>query len=169
MKRTFKDRLAALGLSYQKELLIISLIAIVFVAITIVIILILKEIYIALIALAFGVVVLYMYISRYRTMEKNKEKENVDELISLLSYFEIFISNGNNVYTSFKMLLPYCGQYLFDAVSSLLNQIDVDKTVGPYITFATNLKGDMIVITSSSSDGDYELRRLFGLKENGRF
>ena len=144
MKRTFKDRLSALGLSYQKELLIISLIAIVFIAITLVIILILKEIYIALIALAFGVVALYLYISRYRTMEKNNEKENVDELISLLSYFEIFISNGNNVYTSFKMLLPYCGQYLYDAVSSLLNQIDVDKTVGPYITFATKFNNRVV-------------------------
>ena len=92
MKRTFKDRLSALGLSYQKELLIISLIAIVFVAIALVVILILKEIYIGLIAIAFGGVVLYLYTSRYKTMEKNKEKENVDELISLLSYFEIFIS-----------------------------------------------------------------------------
>ena len=144
MKRTFKDRLSALGLSYQKELFIIALISIVFVAITLVIVLILKEIYIALIALAFGAVVLYMYISRYRTMEKNKEKENVDELISLLSYFEIFISNGNNVYTSFKMLLPYCGQYLSDAVTSLLNQIDVDKTVGPYINFATKFNNRIV-------------------------
>lgn len=144
MKRTFKDRLSALGLSYQKELFIIALISIVFVVITLVIILILKEIYNALIALAFGAVVLYMYISRYRTMEKNKEKENVDELISLLSYFEIFISNGNNVYTSFKMLLPYCSQYLSDAVTSLLNQIDVDKTVGPYINFATKFNNRIV-------------------------
>ena len=144
MKRTFKDRLSALGLSYQKELLIISLIAIVFVAIALVVILILKEIYIGLIAIAFGGVVLYLYTSRYKTMEKNKEKENVDELISLLSYFEIFISNGNNVYTSFKMLLPYCNQFLQDAISSLLAQIDVNKTVGPYITFASKFNNRVI-------------------------
>lgn len=144
MKRSFKDRLSALGLSYTKEMLIISLIVILIISIVLVIVFILKEIYVALIAGAFGIVALYFYISRYKTMEKNKEKENVDELISLLSYFEMFISNGNNVYTSFKMLLPYCGQYLQDAISSMLNQIDTDKSVGPYITFASKFNNRVI-------------------------
>ena len=144
MKRTFKDRLSSLGLSYQKELLIISLILVLSIAIFLVIFLFLKEIYVALIALAFGGVLLYLYTSRYKSLERKKEKDNVDELISLLAYFEIFISNGHNVYTSFKMLLPYSSQYLQDAISSLLNQIDVDKTVGPYITFASKFNNRVI-------------------------
>ena len=144
MKRSFRDRLSALGLSYTKEMLIISLLVLLTISVVLVAVLIIKEIYVALIAGASGVVVLYFYISRYKTLERNKEKENVDELISLLSYFEMFVSNGNNVYTSFKMLLPYCGQYLQDAISSLLSQIDIDKSVGPYITFASKFNNRVI-------------------------
>ena len=144
MKKTFKERLSALGLSYPKEILIIILISILSVAIFLVLYLVLKELYVALIALALGVVILYFYTSRYKSLEKQKEKENVDELISLLAYFEIFISNGHNVYTSLKMLLPYSSQYLSDAITSLLNQIDVDKTVGPFITFASKFNNRVI-------------------------
>ena len=42
------------------------------------------------------------------------------------------------------MLLPYCGQYLQDAISSLLSQIDIDKSVGPYITFASKFNNRII-------------------------
>ena len=144
MKRTFKERLSMLGLSYQKEMIIIVLLVIFTISVTLVLALVVKEIYIALIALAFGVVLLYLYISRYRSLEKRQQKEVVDELISLLSYFEIFISNGNNVYTSFKMLLPYAGLYIQDAISAMLDQIDVDKTVGPYINFASKFNNRVI-------------------------
>lgn len=144
MKKTFKDRINSLGLSYQKELFFISLISLLTVTIFLIILLALKEIYVALIALAFGVVVLYFYISRYRTLEMKMEQEHVDELISLLSYFEIFLSNGNNVYTSFRMLIPYSNSYLVDAIESLIAQIDADKTVGPYIIFANKFNSRVV-------------------------
>ena len=144
MKRTFKERLSMLGLSYQKEMFVITLLVVLVTSITLVLALLVNQIYLALIALMFGVVLIYLYISRYRTMEKNQQKENVDELISLLSYFEIFISNGNNVYTSFKMLLPYAGLFVQDAISAMLNQIDVDKTVGPYINFASKFNNRVV-------------------------
>ena len=144
MKKSLKDRISMLGLSYQKEMSILALLVIVVISITLVLTLLVKQIYLALIALAFGVVLIYFYISRYKTLEKNQQKENVDELISLLSYFEIFISNGNNVYTSLKMLLPYAGLFIQDALSSMLNQIDVDKTVGPYITFASKFNNRVV-------------------------
>ena len=144
MKRTFKERIEILGLSYQKELLLISLIVLMNISLFLVFLFVLHETYLALIAVAFGVVVLYFYLSRYKTMEKNIEKEKVNEFISLLSYFEIFISNGNNVYTSFKMLIPYSSEYLQDLIDSLLSQIDVDKSVGPYITFASKFNNRII-------------------------
>ena len=144
MKKTFKDRLTALGLSYQKEMTIIALIALVVVVIPVVSILLFNQLMIGLIGGAFGIVVLYLYISRYSSLEKKQKKDRVDNFIAVLSYFEIFISNGNNVYNSFKMLLPYSDLFLQDAITSMLNQIDVDKTVGPYINFASKFDNRII-------------------------
>lgn len=144
MKRTFKDRLAALGLSYQKEMVIISLLVLVVIAIPVVAILVFNQLMIGLIGGAMGLVALYFYISRYSSLEKKQKKDHVDNFIAVLSYFEIFISNGNNVYNSFKMLLPYCDLFLQDAITSMLNQIDVDKTVGPYINFASKFDNRII-------------------------
>ena len=42
------------------------------------------------------------------------------------------------------MLIEYANPFLQDALSSLLNQIDVDKTVGPYINFASKFNDHII-------------------------
>ena len=76
--------------------------------------------------------------------EKRIEKARVDELIGLLAYFEMFISNGNNIYTSFRMLIPYSSIFMEEAINDLLNQIDVDKSVGPYIEFASKFSNRII-------------------------
>ena len=144
MKKTLKERVTVLGLSYTKEMSILFLIIFVIAGAAISAILLLKELYIGIIALAIGVVAVYVYLSRYSSLEQKQQRDNVDQLIALLSYFEIFISNGHNVYTSFQMLLPYAETYLSDAISTMLYAIDTDKTVGPYITFASKFN-DRIV------------------------
>ena len=144
MKRSLKDRITALGLSYQKEMTLLFLIIILTIGLAFLSYFFLKEIYVPIFIAVGGCLAIYFYLSRYSSLEKANEKEHVDQLISLLSYFEIFISNGNNVYTSFKMLLPYCDQFLQDAISSMLSQIDVDKTIGPYINFASKFNDRII-------------------------
>lgn len=144
MKKTLKERITALGLSYSKEMSVLFLIIAVIVIAAVAAILLLKELYIGIIAAAIGVITVYIYLSRYSSMEQKQQRENVDQLISLLSYFEIFISNGHNVYTSFQMLLSYADTYLQDAIVTMLTAIDSDKTVGPYINFASKFN-DRIV------------------------
>ncbi len=144
MKRTFKDRVESLGLNYSKELLIIILLPLPFLVGGLLIYYFFREIYISIIIGFIGAALDYFYISRYSTYEKKLEKEHVDELISLLSYFQVFISNKNNVYTSFKLLLPYCSICMEGMINSLLNQIDSDKSVGPYITFANKFNNHIV-------------------------
>lgn len=144
MKRTLKERITALGLSYQKEVFIILLLILLTLGAGLSFIYLLNQMLIGIIAIAIGVIIIYFYISRYSTLERKQQKSHVDQLISLISYFEIFISNGHNVYTSFKMLLEYSDSFLQDAITSLLNQIDVDKTVGPYITFASKFNDHIV-------------------------
>ena len=144
MKKSFKERVTSLGLNYNLEIAVVIGITSTFLGGALAIYFFLREIYIALGVAAIGIVVVFYYISRYSTLEKRREKEHTDELISLLSYFEIFISNGNNVYTSFKLLLPYCSVFMEDALNLFLNQVDVDKSVGPYINFASKFSNHTV-------------------------
>ena len=144
MKKSFKERVTSLGLNYNLEIMLVMGITASFLGGALAIYFFLQEIYIALGVAAIGGVIVFYYISRYSSLEKRREKEHTDELISLLSYFEIFISNGNNVYTSFKLLLPYCSVFMEDAINLFLNQVDVDKSVGPYINFASKFSNHTI-------------------------
>ena len=97
MKKSFKERITSLGLSYSKEMIMLFIINILIIALGAVAYIFLKEIYVAIIG---GIILLaanFVYLSRYSSLEKGREKEHLDELISLLSYFELFIDNGNNV------------------------------------------------------------------------
>ena len=144
MKRSLKDRINALGLSYQKEMMFLILLIVIVIALAFITYLFFKQIYFPLFIVGGGAIAVYFYLSRYSSLERKQEKEHVDQLISLLSYFEIFISNGNNVYTSFKMLIPYAEIFIQDAINAMLMQIDVDKTIGPYINFASKFNNRTI-------------------------
>lgn len=144
MKKSLKTRLTLLGLSYQKEVAILLLIPMIFAIGGFAIYFFFKEVIAGVgIAIA-GLVLDYLYFSRYSKLEKEMEREHINEFISLMSYFEAFISNGNNVYNSFKMLIPYSSPYMDDVINSLLIQIDMDKSVGPYITFASKFNSHAI-------------------------
>lgn len=144
MKKSLKTRLTLLGLSYQKEVAILLINPMIFAIGGFAIYFFFKEIIAGVgIAIA-GLVLDYLYFSRYSKLEKEMEREHINEFISLMSYFEAFISNGNNVYNSFKMLIPYSSPYMDDVINSLLIQIDMDKSVGPYITFASKFNSHVI-------------------------
>lgn len=144
MKKSFKQRLTELGLSYQKEMLIIVLINILCLGGGAAGFLYFKS-NIAIVIAVIGLLLAnFLLFSRYGQMERQREKDHLDELISLLSYFEIFITNKNNVYTAFRLLIPYCSTFLEEAITSLLNQIDMDKSVGPFIVFAQKFNSHLI-------------------------
>ena len=64
MKKSLKERITALGLSYQKEMLIILMIALISIGGALALILLLKQLIIGVIIIAAGIVGLYFYISR---------------------------------------------------------------------------------------------------------
>ena len=80
----------------------------------------------------------YIYLSRYKNLVKKTNDNHNYEFVSLLSYFEIFISNHNNVYRSFEMLIPYASDWMNLRIENLLKEIDLDKSVTPFINFAKN-------------------------------
>ena len=144
MKRSFKDRLALLGLDYRKEIVIILAIFILFVGAGIGSYFLFKEIYISILIGFMGIALPIYYLTRYSKLEKEIEKGHIDEFVSLLSYFKIFISNKNNVYNSLKMLLPYSSPFLQENIQILLDSIDQDKSIGPYVNFSNKFHSRVI-------------------------
>ena len=144
MKKSLKNRIAALGLSYQKEIAILAILPLLTSIAGGLIYYFYKELMAAIGLFIIGLVFDFVYFSRYSKMENEMEKGHISEFISLMSYFEIFISNGNNVYNSFKMLTPYCSSFMDDAINSMLSQIDMDKSIGPYINFASKFNSHVV-------------------------
>ncbi len=144
MKRNFKNRVESLGLNYKLEISVYFLMILVGIGGAVAIYFFLNQLTIAIFVLLAAIVGCFAYYMRYSKIESAVEKEHVDEFVSLLSYFEIFIANKNNVYMSFRMLLPYCSTFMDDAINSFLNQVDADKSVGPYINFAQKFHNHII-------------------------
>lgn len=138
MFKNFINTLNYLGLSFKKELLVFISINILLIGGLIMMLFFKLTIFIIFIYVIFIPFIDYFYLSRYKDMKRKEEEKHNSEFISLLSYFEIFISHHNNVYRSFQMLIPYCSEWMEIRMTKLLEEIDQDKSVNPYVRFAKN-------------------------------
>jgi len=140
MKNKLKDTIEFVGLSYKKEILKIVLLTLVLLLGAALIFFFLKNIMYAIMLLVALVVVDYMLISRFNDKKKMLIKARENELITIITYFEVYIRNKNNVYQSFNLLLPYCSSWMKDKIETLLKEIDNDKSVQPFVNFANNFE-----------------------------
>ena len=144
MKNNLKTKIEYCGLNYNSEVRKIGIINAVFVLATVAVFLFLKDIRyvvsLVLLLLTFD----YLLISNYSTKMKQLDEEREDEFVTVISYFEVFISNKNNVYQSFMKTIPYCSDWMKDIISNFLKDIDNDKTVQPFVNFANNFKTKIV-------------------------
>lgn len=140
MKNKLKDTIEFVGLSYRKEILKIVLISLVLLISAALMLYFLKNIIYTIMILIALVVVDYMLLTRYNDKKKMLIKARENELITLITYFEVYIRNKNNVYQSFNLLIPYCSSWMKDKIETLLKEIDSDKSVQPFVNFANNFE-----------------------------
>ena len=86
----------------------------------------------------------FLFISSFSSKKKKMQEEREDEFISLVSYFQVFINNGINVYQSFKSLINYSSTWMSEQISELIEEIDKDKTVQPFINFANKFVSPIV-------------------------
>ena len=142
--RNFKKTCEFLSLDYKKELTkIISLVTLTCLMV-IALFIFYKMIAINIVTLITSILIKYLYISRYSSLKQNLLKERVNEFISIISYFKIFITNNFNVYSSFEALTPYCSHWMKEEVENLLKSIDEDKSVQPFVDFAKKFNNTVI-------------------------
>lgn len=141
MKRNrIRETIEFAGLSYQKEMTKITLINIVMLFGGVALYFFLKNIIYSMFVLIALAVLDYVLISQYNDKKKAIIKSRENELIAIISYFDVYIRNNNNVYQSFNLLIPYCSFWMKGKIEELLEEIDKDKTVQPFVNFANNFK-----------------------------
>ena len=136
MKNNLKTTIDFVGLSYKKEMAKVLIVNGIFFTSAIVTYLLLKNLIISILILIFLAVADFFLLSRYDDKKKAILRNRENELIAIVSYFEVYIQNNSNVYQSFMQLIPYCTDWMKEKIETLLHEIDEDKTVQPYINFA---------------------------------
>ena len=140
MKNSLKETIDFVGLSYKKELLKIILINAVLLVGAVLVYFLLDNLIYA-IMLFIGLCLLdFFLLTRYNDKKQAIIKNRENELVAIISYFEVYIQNNNNVYQSFAQLIPYCSDWMKEKIETMLNEIDNDKTVQPFINFAKNFQ-----------------------------
>ena len=90
-----------------------------------------------LIGLLFMIVLFtYFYFSRYKGMERKRKQIDLIEFVNLFTFFKMYLKNGFGVYSSLKEIANFANPSLREKLEKLISDIDVDKTIEPYINFA---------------------------------
>ena len=140
MKNSFKKTIEFVGLSFKKEMIKIAIINFVFVTGAVVLYIFIRNIIYSLFVVIFLAVVDYLLLTRYNDKKKAILKNRENELVAIITYFDVYIRNNSNVYQSFNQLLPYCSDWMKEKIEDLLREIDEDKTVQPFVNFANNFQ-----------------------------
>ena len=103
----------------------------------------------------------FYYLTRYSRIITKNNGNLVIDFIETFSYFRIYISNNMNVYQAFKQISNYTTPYIKNLIEKLINEIDEDKSLKPYINFAGNFKNEkveevMIAIYEMVNEGNNE-------------
>ena len=139
-KNKFKDTIEFVGLSYKKEIVIILAINVIFMLSATAIYIFFKNIIYSVFILVALTMLDYFLFSRYNDKKKTILKNRENELVSIISYFDVYIRNNKNVYQSFNQLIPYCSNYMKEKIEDLLKEIDEDKSIQPFVNFAGNFQ-----------------------------
>ncbi len=138
MKNNLKETIEFVGLSYTKEMLKIIVLNLLVLGSVSLIYFLLNNVVLSVFILIALIVIDYFLLSRFNDKKKALLKSRENELIAIISYFEVYVQNKNNVYQSFNMLIPYCSPWMKDKIEVLLKEIDGDKSVQPFVNFASN-------------------------------
>lgn len=160
--KKIKSQIEQLNLNYKKEIsrLIIfnALLVVAFIVLFIFSTNLIYLIYFFLIIFVFN----FLYLSRYGRIITKNANNLIEDFIETFSYFRIYISNNMNVYTSLKEVSNYSSPLIKVKLLKLINEIDEDKTIKPFMNFASNFDSKkveevMIAIYEMVNEGVSEM------------
>lgn len=158
MKR-IKNKMLLLGLNPKNELKNLIIINLVLLILCVAIYFFSKSLMYSLFGLISLPIFSFLYFYRYDSKIDSLQTQNTEEFTNLFSYFRIFIHNGYSVYSALKEIQNYANESLKKMLQILLDEIDEDKSIQPFITFAKNfneiiIEEMMISIYQMIDDGE---------------
>ena len=82
----------------------------------------------------------YFLLGKVNRVKKAKTEALEKEFVHIFSYFKIFVGNGRPVYNAIEDCIRYASPDMSDLLTKLLEEIDKDKSVKPYLDFASRFK-----------------------------
>lgn len=133
--KKLKSKMVYLGLNPKKEFLVALIITLVFVLGGAASYIFLKQM--VYVGMCLGMIVIFnlVYFSRYSKQINDENIKNLREFATIFGYFRIFIRNGYSVYSALKEILPFANKSLKSSLEELINEIDNDKSVQPFVKF----------------------------------
>ncbi len=144
MKNNLKDTMEFCGKNYKKEITKIVGVNVVLLFAAVALYFFYKSIIYSSIVLAITLVIDFVLLSSYRSQKIKLSKARDEEFIQIISYFQIFISNHLTVYQCFNLLIPYSSNWMAEQLGILIDQIDNDKTVQPFVDFARKFSDSIV-------------------------
>jgi len=135
---SFKKRISKIGLSYKIEILKFLLINITGLTLLTILFVFYRSLYMIVTVFGLLLTINYFVYSNYKKIETIQKQSHIDEFAKIIAYFEVFVGNGFNVYTSFSKIVEYASPWMKHHLETLISNIDDDKTVGPFIIFSNN-------------------------------
>lgn len=78
----------------------------------------------------------YLYLSRFSSILKEQESDNIKNFVMIFTFFKIYLKNGYNIYTALKAIEPFANPFVLEKISMLTFEMDTDKSVKPFVKFA---------------------------------
>lgn len=132
-----KERLLALHISFNKEIVRYVIITILLLTAFIVAAILTKLIALVIVMIVVLIAFTYLYFSRYKGVERKQKEIDLLEFVNLFTFFKIYLKNGFGVYASLKEISNFANESLKEKIEKLLQEIDEDKTVTPFVNFAS--------------------------------
>lgn len=132
-----KERLLALHISFNKEIVRYVIITILLLTAFIVAAILTKLIALIIVMIVVLIAFTYLYFSRYKGVERKQKEIDLLEFVNLFTFFKIYLKNGFGVYASLKEISHFANESLKEKIEKLLQEIDEDKTVTPFVNFAS--------------------------------
>lgn len=157
--KKLKDKMLYLGLNPKREFLIILIVNLVLILASVITFIFLKELVYFVTCLGSAFIFDLLFLTRYSKQIDNKNIENLQEFAVIFGYFRIFLHNGYSVYSALKELLNFANPELKKNIEELISDIDVDKSVQPFVKFGEKfneiiVKEMMISIYQMIDDGE---------------
>ena len=140
MIKRIKDRMISLGLSVKKESLILIILNVLTLSAGLVLTVLLKNLLLIVFTLSIILLINFGFYYRIVLLEQKRYQEDLDDFVEVFTFLKIYLSNSYNVYNALSEVSKFANTSLKIKIERLLQEIDNDKTVEPFINFSRNFK-----------------------------